>query len=207
MHIPIVALNSKHIDAVCMVDTFVALTPEECSRWSQKVLSNHSLWRKRVRGIDYYSLGISYDVYPRYSNANQLWENVVLQNNKRMRGVFDDLYKKVVALFARFFGKSIVMSDCLAVPGFNIYGPRPGSKPAFFNSVFYEYGGHIHNHPTPKWMHKALEMRETEVPSIIHSVQFLCNYRQLGGFEYLAKQRYRYAAFLPSLLGGNCLWV
>ena len=152
-----------------MVDAFATLTIEECSHWSQKVLSNYSFWRKRVRGIDYYSLGISYDAYPRFGNANQEWENAILQNNQRMCGVFDGLYKKVVEPFASFFGKSIVMSDCLAVPGFNIYGPRPGSKPAFFNSVFFEYGGHIHNHPTPEWILKAFDKHEIEVPSIIHS--------------------------------------
>ena len=143
-------------------------------------MSYHSRWRKRMRGIDYYSLGISYDVLSRYGGFNQDWKNAVLRNNQEMSDAFDDLYKQVSELFANFFGKPISLSNCLAVPGFNIFGPRPGSKPALFNSVFFEYGGNIHNHPTPAWMHEALGRTEIEVPSIISSFTIPLRLPELG---------------------------
>ena len=103
-----------------MVDELVALTREECMFWSQKVMSYHSLWRKRVRGIDCYSLGISYDALSRYGGFNQDWKNAVSRNNQEMSDAFDGLYKQVSELFANFFGKPISLSNCLAVPGFII---------------------------------------------------------------------------------------
>ena len=163
-----------------MVDELVALTREECMFWSQKVISFHSLWRKRVRGIDYYSLGISHDVLSRYGGFNRDWKNAVLRNNQEMSDAFDGLYKKVSGAFAGFFGKPISLSSCLAVPGFNIFGSRPGSKPAFFNSVFFEYGGNIHNHPTPDWMHKALGKPERDLPTIIYSFTLPLRLPELG---------------------------
>ena len=54
------------VGVAAMVDELVALTREECMFWSQKVISSHSRWRKRMRGIDYCSPGISYDVLSRY---------------------------------------------------------------------------------------------------------------------------------------------
>ena len=151
------------------LDKLIALTQDECKHWSQMILSNQSLWRRRIRGIDYYSLGLSYDAIPRYGGFNQDWKNAVLQNNKVMCHKFASLYKKVSKQFENFFGKPISLTNRLAVPGFNIFGPKPGIKPAFFNSVFYEYGGNIHNHSTPDWMHKALDRPKIEVPLFIYS--------------------------------------
>lgn len=143
-------------------------------------MSYHSRWRRRVRGIDYYSLGISYDTLSRHGGFNQEWKNSVLRNNQEMCDAFDGLYKKVSGLFTNFFGKPISLSKYLAVPGINIFGSRPGSKPAFFNSVFFEYGGNIHNHPTPDWMHEALGKSKEEVPSIIYSFTIPLRLPELG---------------------------
>ena len=168
------------IGVAAMVDELAVLTREECTFWSQKVITCHSLWRRRVRGIDYYSLGISYDVLSRHGGFSQDWKNSILRNNQEMCDAFDGLYKKVSGSFANFFGKPISLSKYLAVPGFNVFGSRPGSKPAFFNSVFFENGGNIHNHPTPDWMHEALGMSEREVPSIIYSFTIPLRLPELG---------------------------
>lgn len=64
--LPLRNVSCLIVGVAAMVDELVALTREECMFWSQKVISYHSHWLKRVRGMDYYSLGISYDVLSRY---------------------------------------------------------------------------------------------------------------------------------------------
>ena len=43
-----------------MLNEFPLLTASECSHWCDVLLSASSHWKRRARGIDYYTLGASY---------------------------------------------------------------------------------------------------------------------------------------------------
>ena len=124
---------------------------------------------RRARGVDYYTLGAAYylgveqeDFAPYVVKLGQL--------NPVLKELFAELYGLILDRFEQVFGCPCGFHDELALPGFHVFGPRPGRLPSFLNLPYFARGGSIHNHPTPRFLVELMSSAGVSLPSCLDSV-------------------------------------
>ena len=56
--------------------------------------------------------------------------------NPVLNELFADLYELILGRFEQVFGCPFCFHGGLALPGFHIFGPRPGRSPSILNPAF-----------------------------------------------------------------------
>ena len=81
-----------------MLNELQLLTPSECSHWCDVVLTASSHWKRRARGIDFYTLGAAYclDVH---DDGYSVYSLRLGQTNPVLNGLFGGLYELILDRF------------------------------------------------------------------------------------------------------------
>ena len=162
------------------MNEFHLLAPSECSHWCDVVLSVSRRWKRRARGIDFYALGAAY--YLDVNNDGLASYSLRLGKvNPALSELFGDLYALILERFEQVFGCPFSFHDGLALPGFHVFGPRPGHLASFLNPVFFERGGTIHNHPTPQCLAELIGCSLDCLPPYLDSVTIPLRLPAAGG--------------------------
>lgn len=169
-------IKMQLFSAGTVLNEFRLLTSAECSHWCDVVLSASSHWKRRARGIDFYTLGAAYyldvDAFVSYSLR-------LGKMNPVLNELFAGLYGLVLGRFEQVFGCPFCFHDGLALPGFHVFGPRPGRLPSFLNPAFFDHCGTIHSHPMPSCFAELIGCLPDDLPSDFDSVTIpLCLQRQ-----------------------------
>ena len=152
-----------------VLNEFRLLTLPECSHWCDVVLPASSHWKRRARGVDFFTLGAAYyldvddDAFVSYSLR-------LSKMNPVLNELFADLYELILGRFEQVFGCPFCFHDGLALPGFHVFGPRPGRLPSFLNPAFFDRGGTIHNHPIPRRFAELIGCLSDDLPPHFDSV-------------------------------------
>lgn len=119
-----------------VLSEFHLLTPSECSHWCDVVLAAENHWKRRVRGVDFYTLGAAYylDVD---EDGSLSYRERLSKANPVLSELFGGLYALILDRFEQAFGCPFCFNDGLALPGFHIFGPRPGRLGSFLNPTFF----------------------------------------------------------------------
>lgn len=192
-----------------VLNEFQLLTPSECSHWCDVVLSASSHWKRRVRGVDYYTLGAAY-----YLDVDQedfaSYVFKLSKVNPVLNELFGALYALILERFEKIFGCPFCFHNGLALPGFHIFGPRPGRLASFLNPAFFGRGGTIHNHPTPQFLAELIGCPFDHLSPYFDSVTIpLCLPAGGGGLNFWANALDNEKVNIPPLFRGECcsfLW-
>ena len=169
------------------VKLFIASLPECMKRnlfgqgmLGSLVLTASSHWKRRARGIDFYTLGAAYylDVH---DDGSSVYSLRLGKTNPVLNGLFGGLYELILDRFEKAFDCPFSFHDGLALPGFHIFGPRPGRLASFLNPIFFERGGTIHNHPTPQYLANLIGCLENDLPRYFDSVTIPLRLPAAGG--------------------------
>ena len=176
-------IQTQLFSAGTVLNEFHLLTASECSHWCDVVHSASSHWKIRARGIDFYTLGAAYyldvddDAFVSYSLRLE-------KMNPLLYELFADLYRLILGRFEKVFGCPFYFHDGLALPGFHVFGPRPGRLPSFLNPAFFDRGGTIHNHPMPRCFAELIGCLPDDLPPDFDSVTIpLCLPASGGGLN------------------------
>ena len=90
--------------------------------------------------------------------------------NPVLNELFADLYGLILDRFEQVFGCPFGFHAGLALPGFHVFGPRPGRLPSFLNPAFFDRGGTIHNHPMPRCFAELIGCLPDDLPPDFDSV-------------------------------------
>ena len=86
-----------------MLNEFHLLAPSECSHWCDVVLSVSRRWKRRARGIDFYTLGAAY--YLDVNNDGLASYSLRLGKvNPALSELFGDLYILILERLEQVFG-------------------------------------------------------------------------------------------------------
>ena len=164
-----------------MLNEFRLLSPSECSHWCDVVLAASSYWKRRVRGIDFYTLGAAYYLDVDDDDCFLSYRLRLSKANPVLNELFGGLYALLLDRFEQVFGCSFCFHDGLALPGFHIFGPRPERLGSFLNPAFFECGGTIHHHPTPQCLADLIGFPLDRLPPYFDSVTIPLRLPAAGG--------------------------
>ena len=176
-------IQTRLFSAGTVWNEFRLLTAPECSHWCDVVLSASSHWKRRARGVDFFTLGAAYyldvddDAFVSYSLR-------LGKMNPVLNELFADLYELILGRFEQVFGCPFCFHGGLALPGFHIFGPRPGRSPSILNPAFFDRGGTIHHHPLPRSFAELIGCLPDDLPTDFDSVTIpLCLPASGGGLN------------------------
>ena len=176
-------IQTRLFSAGTVWNEFRFLTAPECSHWCDVVLSASSHWKRRARGVDFFTLGAAYyldvddDAFVSYSLR-------LSKMNPVLNELFADLYELILGRFEQVFGCPFCFHGGLALPGFHIFGPRPGRSPSILNPAFFDPGGTIHHHPLPRSFAELIGCLPDDLPTDFDSVTIpLCLPASGGGLN------------------------
>ena len=164
-----------------MVHQFKIFSPSQCQYWSDLVLKSASMWRRRARAIDFFTLGAA-----QYLDGNvngestELYLDRLTKINPYLKENFGDLYLHLVEYFDREFQYKCCFHDNLARPGFHVFGARPNHSESLFNSAYFTKGGTLHKHYTPACLAQLLELPSSQLPEHLYSVTIPIKLPELG---------------------------
>ena len=176
-------IQTRLFSAGTVWNEFRLLTAPECSHLCDVVLSASSHWKRRARGVDFFTLGAAYyldvddDAFVSYSLR-------LSKMNPVPNELFADLYELILGRFEQVFGCPFCFHGGLALPGFHIFGPRPGRSPSILNPAFFDRGGTIHHHPLPRSFAELIGCLPDDLPTDFDSVTIpLCLPASGGGLN------------------------
>ena len=149
---------------------FPLLSVEEAAEWSEQVLQASALWKRRAKGVDFYTLGAAHylDLNPQLTTDR--YQSLVYRYNPSLWERFEPLYRNLVHFCTDYFGGSFAFHENLALPGFHVFGPKPFASSSFFNAVYFLQGGTIHAHPLPELLPSLLGVSKRQLSSSMYSL-------------------------------------
>ena len=151
------------------ISKFSLLSSEEATDWSEQVLQASALWKRRAKGVDFYTLGAAHylDLNPHQTTDH--YQTLVHRYNPSLWERFEPLYWRLAHFCADYFGGSFGFHENLALPGFHVFGTKPSAPDSFFNAVYFRQGGRIHSHPLPELLPPLLGISRSQLASSMYS--------------------------------------